>query len=101
MIDLQYHDIKRDRGLYYLLEREGLVDRISEDGAIEMAKEVPPQNTRAKLRGDFIRIANKKRWSYSVDWTYLKLDGYAEEPIMCIDPFISYNRRVERMLGRF
>lgn len=98
MIDLQYHDIKRDRGLYYLLEREGMVERIVEDEEIEYAMEYPPQNTRAKLRGDFIRIANMKNRSYSVDWTYLKLDGYGEETILCMDPFASYDRRIEKML---
>lgn len=98
MMDLQYHDIKRDRGLYYLLEREGLVERIAKDTDIGNAMEYPPQNTRAKLRGDFIRIANLKNRSYSVDWTYLKLDGYGEETVLCMDPFASYDRRIEKML---
>ena len=98
MMDLQYHDIKRDRGLYYLLEKEGLVEKIVDDEEIEYAMEYPPQNTRAKLRGDFIRIANMKNRSYSVDWTYLKLDGYGEETILCMDPFASYDRRIEKML---
>ncbi len=98
MMDLQYHDIKRDRGLYYLLERENLVERIADDEDVGHAMEYPPQNTRAKLRGDFIRIANLKNRSYSVDWTYLKLDGYGEETVLCMDPFASYDRRIERML---
>lgn len=99
MMDLQYHDIRRDRGLYYLLEREGLVDRVVDEEDIEHAIEFPPQNTRAKLRGDFIRIANMKNRSYSVDWTYLKLDGYGEETVLCMDPFASYDRRIEKMLS--
>lgn len=98
MMDLQYHDIKRDRGLYYILERGGSVERVVEDEDIEHAMEYPPQNTRAKLRGDFIRIANMKNRSYSVDWTYLKLDGYGEETVLCMDPFASHDRRIERML---
>jgi len=98
MMDLQYHDIKRDRGLYYLLEREGLVDKVVKDEEVKHAMEYPPQNTRAKLRGDFIRIANMKNRSYSVDWTYLKLDGYGEETVLCMDPFASYDRRIEKML---
>ncbi|MBI5198087.1 MAG: Pup--protein ligase, partial [Nitrospirae bacterium] len=93
MIDLQYHDIKRSRGLYYLLEKEGLVERIAEDKDIETAMENPPQTTRAKIRGDFIRAANRKQCSYSVDWTYLKLDSYGEETILCMDPFASSDRR--------
>ncbi len=98
MMDLQYHDIKRERGLYYLLQREDLVERIATDSDIVNAMEYPPQNTRAKLRGDFIRIANMKNRSYSVDWTYLKLDGYGEETVLCMDPFASHDRRIEKML---
>src|SRR6187455_3314553 len=53
-LDLAYHDIRRGRGLFDLLQRKSLVDRVTEDGEIEAAKDTPPQTTRAKLRGDFI-----------------------------------------------
>ena len=99
MMDLQYHDLKRDRGLYYLLDKEGLIERIVDEKDIQHAIDYPPQNTRAKLRGDFIRIANMKNRSYSVDWTYLKLDGYGEETVLCMDPFASHDRRIEKMLS--
>jgi proteasome accessory factor A len=99
MIDLQYHDLKQDRGLYYLLEKEGMVERIAEEHDIKEAMETPPQNTRAKLRGDFIRAANQKHCSYSVDWTYLKLDAFGEETVLCMDPFASTDKRVEKMIA--
>ena len=51
-LDLAYHDIHRERGLYYLLEKKGAVARVSNDLKIFEAKSVPPQNTRARLRGD-------------------------------------------------
>src|SRR5574341_2240153 len=54
MLDLQYHDIKRERGLYYLLARDGMVDRVATDEQIELARTTPPQTTRAKIRSDFI-----------------------------------------------
>src|SRR5207237_3495236 len=53
-LDLAYHDIRRGRGLFDLLQRKSLVDRVTDDGEIEAAKDTPPQTTRAKLRGDFI-----------------------------------------------
>ncbi|MBI5198025.1 MAG: Pup--protein ligase, partial [Nitrospirae bacterium] len=53
----------------------------------------------AKIRGDFIRAANRKQCSYSVDWTYLKLDSYGEETILCMDPFASSDRRVDKMIA--
>ena len=41
-LDLAYHDIRRDRGLYYLLERRGAVARVTSDLKIFRAKSVPP-----------------------------------------------------------
>ncbi len=100
LMDLQYHDVKRTRGLYYLMESRGLVERAVEEEAIQAAMSVPPQTTRAKVRGDFIRFARAKNRSYTVDWTYLKLNGYWEETILCMDPFSAVNRRVEELVSQ-
>src|SRR5256885_2158117 len=59
-MDLAYHDLRRNRGLYALLEKRGQVDRIANDVEIFEAKETPPQTTRARLRGEFIRHAQEK-----------------------------------------
>ncbi len=99
LIDLQYHDVKRSRGLYYLLERNGMVERITTDDEIQRAMNEPPQTTRAKIRGDFIRFARERNRSYTVDWTYLKLNGYWEETILCMDPFSNTDRRVEELIA--
>jgi len=98
LIDLQYHDVDQNKGLYYLLCREGLVDRVTTEEAIQGAMVSPPQTTRAKVRGDFIKFAQGKNRSYTVDWTYLKLNGYWEETILCMDPFASTHPRLEEIL---
>jgi proteasome accessory factor A len=100
LMDLQYHDVKRGRGLYYLMEANGLMDRMVDEQAVQRAMSVPPQTTRAKVRGDFIRFARAKNRSYTVDWTYLKLNGYWEETILCMDPFSPVNRRVEELVSQ-
>ena len=100
MMDLQYHDVNRKRGLYYLLAGKDLTTKIVEEEAIERAMTIPPQSTRAKIRGDFIRFARAKNRSYTVDWTYLKLNGYWEETILCMDPFCDSNERVEELLAQ-
>jgi proteasome accessory factor PafA2 len=51
LIDLQYHDVRRSRGLYNRLAAAGTVDRITTDEAIEEAVMEPPENTRAYFRG--------------------------------------------------
>src|SRR5207342_524307 len=48
-LDLAYHDVNRRRGLYYLLERRGQVERVVRDLTVFAAKSIPPQNTRARL----------------------------------------------------
>ena len=101
LMDLQYHDIRPDKGLYWSLVRRGLVDRITTDEAIERAKHLPPQTTRARLRGEFIRQANLKGKDYRVDWVYLKLNDPERETILCKDPFQSHDERVERLIRSF
>jgi len=101
LIDLQYHDIRPDRGLYYLLAKNDMVERLSTDEAIEQAKHIPPQTTRARLRGEFIRRANLKGKDYRVDWVYLKLNDPERETILCKDPFQAHDERVERLIRSF
>jgi len=99
LMDLQYHDVNRSRGLYYVLEKMDMVEKVVEEEDIQTAMNEPPQTTRAKIRGDFIRFAREKNRSYTVDWTYLKLNGYWEETILCMDPFSSSDRRVEELIA--
>ncbi len=99
IMDLQYHNISRTKGLYYLAEAKGLVKREFGEVDVQNAIENPPQTTRAKIRGDFVREANKLKKSYSVDWGYLKLNGHFQKTVICKDPFRSNDPRVERMIS--
>ncbi|WP_112468128.1 Pup--protein ligase [Streptomyces triticisoli] len=98
-IDLAYHDIHRRRGLYYLLEKRGQAARICNDLKIFEAKSVPPQTTRARLRGDFIRRAQEQRRDFTVDWVHLKLNDQAQRTVLCKDPFRSVDDRVEKLIA--
>ncbi|MFK0254627.1 Pup--protein ligase [Streptomyces sp. NPDC090445] len=98
-IDLAYHDIHRRRGLYYLLERKGQAARICNDLKIFEGKSVPPQTTRARLRGDFIRRAQEQRRDFTVDWVHLKLNDQAQRTVLCKDPFRAVDDRVEKLIA--
>ncbi|ATW47679.1 Pup--protein ligase [Streptomyces peucetius subsp. caesius ATCC 27952] len=98
-IDLAYHDIHRRRGLYYLLEKKGQAARICNDMKIFEGKSVPPQTTRARLRGDFIRRAQEQRRDFTVDWVHLKLNDQAQRTVLCKDPFRSVDDRVEKLIA--
>jgi proteasome accessory factor A len=97
-LDLAYHDIDRRRGLHAMLERKGLVERVTTDLAVFEAKSLPPQTTRARLRGEFIRKAQEKRRDFTVDWVHLKLNDQAQRTVLCKDPFRSVDERVERLI---
>ncbi|BBH15953.1 Pup--protein ligase [Nocardioides baekrokdamisoli] len=97
-LDLAYHDIRRDRGLFYLLQNKGAVARTTTDLKIFEGKSIPPQTTRARLRGDFIKRAQERRRDFTVDWVHLKLNDQAQRTVLCKDPFRSVDERVQRLI---
>ena len=99
LIDLAYHDVTRSRSLYYALERRGQVERTATDEDIDRAQSTPPQTTRARLRGAFIKRAKERKRDYTVDWVHLKLNDQAQRTVLCKDPFKSRDERVERLIA--
>jgi proteasome accessory factor A len=99
LMDLAYHDVNRERGLYYLLERRGKMERVVPDKQVQRAMREPPQTTRARLRGEFIKQAKQKRRDYTVDWVHLKLNDQAQRTVLCKDPFRSVDERVEQLIA--
>jgi proteasome accessory factor A len=99
LVDLQYHDISRDRSLFYKLQDRGMVERICTDADIDAAIDIPPQTTRARLRGEFIKAAKERKRDYTVDWVHLKLNDQAQRTVLCKDPFKSRDERVEKLIA--
>jgi proteasome accessory factor A len=99
LLDLQYHDVNRNRGLFYKMQAKGMVDRVATDADINHAVEHPPQTTRAALRGEFIRKAKEKKRDYTVDWVHLKLNDQAQRTVLCKDPFKARDERVEKLIA--
>src|ERR671913_557047 len=87
LLDLQYHDVSRSRSPFYKLQDRGLVERLCTDVDIDTATDVPPQTTRARLRGGFQRRAKERKRDYTVDWVHLKLNDPAQTTVLCKDPF--------------
>ncbi len=98
-LDLAYHDIHRERGLHYLLVKRGLAERVTRDIEVFEATSVPPQTTRAKLRGDFVRRAQERRRDFTVDWVHLKLNDQAQRTVLCKDPFKAVDDRVDKLIA--
>jgi proteasome accessory factor A len=98
-MDLAYHDVNRKRGIYYRMDARGMAERMCDELDIERATQEPPQSTRAKLRGEFIRAAKRKRRDFTVDWVHLKLNDQAQRTVLCKDPFRSVDERVAKLIA--
>lgn len=97
-LDLTYHDIRRDRGLFYLLQSKDLVDRWTSDEAIEEAKDNPPHTTRAALRSRFLTTARELGARTNVDWVHLKVDRPEPRIVDLLDPFETADKRVDDLI---
>ncbi len=98
-LDLAWHDIHPQRGLFNIVERRGGSKRVCTAAEVSQALSVPPQTTRAKLRGDFVRVAQEARRDFSVDWVHLKLNDAAQRTVLLKDPFAAQDRRVDDLLA--
>ncbi|HZJ48374.1 MAG TPA: Pup--protein ligase, partial [Acidimicrobiia bacterium] len=99
MMDLAYHDINPARGLYSMLLRRGKVERVVGDDAIARAVTEAPTTTRARLRGGFIRAAKAAGRDFTVDWVHLKVNDQAQRTILCKDPFVHTDPRVDSLIA--
>ena len=98
LVDLQYHDVNRRRGLFYRMQDRGLMERSTTDAAVENAMANAPVTTRARLRGEFIKRAKERKRDYTVDWVHLKLNDQAQRTVLCKDPFRSQDDRVQKLI---
>lgn len=76
MVDLQYHDVRADKGLYNRMLARGRIHRLVSDAEIAAATEVPPADTRAWFRGECIR--RFRRDVVAVGWDAIIVDTGAD-----------------------
>jgi proteasome accessory factor A len=96
-IDLEYHNIDPESGLYYCLERMGYVRRVVRDEDIEKAISEPPANTRAKARAEAMKILHEKRIKCIVDWDSIYLENRGH--IDMKDPYDTYSTLISYLKG--
>ncbi len=97
-LDLTYHDISPTRGLFNILRARGSAARVVTEAEVKSAVDTPPQGTRAKLRGDFVRKAQEAGRDYTVDWVHLKLNDRSHQTVLCKDPFANTDERVDALI---
>ena len=87
MMDLQYHDIRPDKGLYYTLERTGKIERLTHTEEVQRAMNAAPTQTRAFFRGACLQRFPEQ--VYGMSWTSVLLEGTNAKikRIPLMDPF--------------
>lgn len=100
MMDLQYHDIRPEKGLYYVLERSGAARRMLTDAEIIRSIEDPPEDTRAYFRGQCLK--KFKQQIFGVNWDSISFnlgDGPIKR-ILMEEPTRGTKHHVQHLLDR-
>ena len=100
MLDLQYHDSRPDKGLYYLLERQGKVERIVTDEEIQHAVYNAPQDTRAFFRGECLKRYPGEVFGVNWDSISFGLEDESIKRIMMAEPLKGSSEIVGELLDR-
>ena len=96
-LDLAYHDIKRGRGVFDLLQRKGLCPGHHRRG--DRGRRRHPAADHPGLRGEFIAAAQEAGGTSPWTGYTLKLNDQAQRTVLCKDPFRSSDERVKRLIA--
>lgn len=72
-LDLEYHLLDQEEGLYYGLERTGVFQHVPNENAVQLARTEPPPSTRAWVRGKLVQKFGRK--IISAQWDHVTLAG--------------------------
>ena len=100
LIDLQYHDVRREKSLYWKLVSSGKMERLVAEPEIEWAVDHPPEDTRAYFRGECLRRFSPQ--IVAASWDALVFD-VGDEPLRKVptmDPLRGTKAHVEELLAR-
>ncbi len=101
LIDLQYSDIRPEKGLYHRLVSGGRIDRLLEDAAIEAAMHDPPEDTRAYFRGRCLEKYSAHVAAASWDSVIFDLPGHESlQRVPTVDPMRGSKAHVGELLDR-
>lgn len=98
LLDLQYHDVRPDRGLFYKLTASGALERIVTDEEIERAVNDPPTDTRAYFRGMCLKNYGDNIISASWDSVIFDLKEGPLKKIFMLEPLRGTEAYVRRLL---
>ncbi len=98
LLDLQYHDVDPERGLYQRLVDRGAIRRLFDDQQVELATVEPPDDTRAFFRGACVHRYPEAL--VAANWDSLVFDVGEEtlKRVPMMEPLRGTRRHVASML---
>ncbi len=99
MMDLQYHDLRPDKSLYCMLERQGRAERIVSDEEIVEAMRRPPEDTRAYFRGECLRRYGSAVFGVNWDSISFNVDDEPIKRILMAEPLKGSKAHVDELLA--
>ena len=93
-IDLEYHNLDLDQGLYYELLRKGLMRRVTNEEEIKAAIFNPPETTRAFFRGRAVARFNDE--ISSIQWDEIVFTNQANSFRVAL-PEAAMNARLDAL----
>ena len=97
LVDLQYHDVRRDKGLYHKLQKTGRFETLVSEDKIAFAVDHPPEDTRAYFRGECLRRFSEKIVAASWDALIFDLGDEPLRKVPTLDPTRGTKDRVQAL----
>ena len=101
LIDLQYADIRPEKGLYHRLVKAGRITRLLDDPTVEAAMHDPPDDTRAYFRGRCLEKYADSVAAASWDSVIFDLPGRESlQRVPTVDPLRGSRAHVGALIDR-
>jgi Pup amidohydrolase len=101
LVDLQYSDVRLDRGLYNRLAARGRMVRLTDDATVDRAIENPPEDTRAYFRGRCLRQYPESVAAASWDSVIFDIPGRESlQRVPTLEPLRGTKAHVGELLDR-
>ena len=95
-LDLEFHNLNPDKGLYFDLLDRGLMKKVLDDGQVRRALVRPPQDTRARARSTVMEALTGQKSRYVIDWDSIYVED--EKYLNMDDPFLTYETEADEFI---
>jgi proteasome accessory factor A len=100
MVDLQYSDVRQDKGLYNRLAARGRMERVVSDAEVDRAVTEPPEDTRAYFRGRCLSLYADEVAAASWDSVIFDVGRESLQRVPMLEPLRGTKAHVDDLLAR-